>query len=258
MRGVWARPGFTLIELLMVIAITALLIGLLLPVLGRAREAGRAAVCGSNVRQLALANAAYGVDHHGDYVPGAADFLANLDRWHGRRLLVSQAFEPTRGPLWSYYEVAEVKRCPEFIAGQHFTPGFEAGNGGYGYNKLYVGTDTLDPAAALTSRRGARAAWFAQPSATVMFADTAFAQPGPLRLIEYSFAEPPQFTTGPADASIHFRHDGTARAAWLDGHVNAQPLDHSRPNIYGVSEADHRRLGLGWFGPTTNDLFDRR
>jgi prepilin-type N-terminal cleavage/methylation domain-containing protein/prepilin-type processing-associated H-X9-DG protein len=66
------RKGFTLVELLVVIGIIALLIGILLPALNRARQAAASLLCLSNVRQLALAATMFAQEHHGR-VPACSD-----------------------------------------------------------------------------------------------------------------------------------------------------------------------------------------
>lgn len=72
-RGVLMRRGFTLIELLVVIAIVALLMSLLIPSLGKARDLAKQSACASNLGQLSKASLAYSLDHRGFYCSGPFD-----------------------------------------------------------------------------------------------------------------------------------------------------------------------------------------
>jgi prepilin-type N-terminal cleavage/methylation domain-containing protein/prepilin-type processing-associated H-X9-DG protein len=61
-----ARPvGFTLVELLVVIGIIAVLIGVLLPALNKARQASQAIACQSNMRQIGIGFRIYSESNKG-------------------------------------------------------------------------------------------------------------------------------------------------------------------------------------------------
>jgi prepilin-type N-terminal cleavage/methylation domain-containing protein/prepilin-type processing-associated H-X9-DG protein len=68
--------AFTLIELLVVIAVIAIIAAMLLPVLGRAKEAGKRISCLNNLRQLSLSAQMYVNDSQGYYPP-----RSESDRW---------------------------------------------------------------------------------------------------------------------------------------------------------------------------------
>lgn len=63
------RTGFTLIELLVVIAVIAVLMGVLLPALGRAREQARSIACRNHLKTLGTANQLYSSGGDGWFVP---------------------------------------------------------------------------------------------------------------------------------------------------------------------------------------------
>lgn len=74
--GGMSSRGFTLIELLVVIAIIALLIGILLPALGKARDSGRQLLCLNNQRQLVLSMTQYAGDNKDKFPPNALNISA--------------------------------------------------------------------------------------------------------------------------------------------------------------------------------------
>lgn len=113
------KSAFTLIELLVVIAIVALLMAILFPAMGRARESARRAQCANNLRQHGIAWHLY-LDDHNECFPKNADPPSDTQCttyvFGGKRGMILNYPASTR-PLNRYLDVtdtsAEVFHCPD-------------------------------------------------------------------------------------------------------------------------------------------------
>jgi prepilin-type processing-associated H-X9-DG protein len=79
MRG--RVKAFTLVEILVVIGIIALLIGILVPTISKARESSRTAGCLANLRQLTAAAYSYAVDHNNYIIPVGNSKVGGSSYW---------------------------------------------------------------------------------------------------------------------------------------------------------------------------------
>jgi prepilin-type N-terminal cleavage/methylation domain-containing protein/prepilin-type processing-associated H-X9-DG protein len=97
-RRLNCRCGFTLIELLVVVAIITVLVAILLPALGSARETAKTTACAANLRSIGQGIAFYATDYQG--------FLPPSNFWKGLQLTANTQVPstPIYGTVhWSSY-----------------------------------------------------------------------------------------------------------------------------------------------------------
>ena len=78
----WPLHGFTLMDLLVVISIISVLMGILLPVLGKVRQQPKTLMGVNNQRQIVLAANCFAMDNGGQYPRSVATLMEDSGVWH--------------------------------------------------------------------------------------------------------------------------------------------------------------------------------
>ncbi len=242
--------NFTLIELLVVISILALLAGMLMPALNKARDKARQSSCTNNLKQLAAACVMYSADND-DWMSGATGgWCCMRNTWVGKNVSSRRVDLRTAGIVTSYLGTNPAVRCCPAIAAKAIAqlgPAAADGTvtaasagmcrgGGYGMNVNFGFRNFEKPFRV-------RAGSILRPGQCVMLSDTELDWGA--ALVVYPYYLTPRTNVEDVGgyswgATQQFRHTGTANIAWADGHVNPE-----RPGEFDVGEFALRE-NLGW------------
>ncbi|HBG28110.1 MAG: hypothetical protein A2Y10_00890 [Planctomycetes bacterium GWF2_41_51] len=246
--------GFTLVELLVVISIIAVLLGVLMPVLSKARAGGQTTICLANVRRLAIAGAMYVQDYKefppfrmtNDGSPNGSKFVnkygREMPRWQwffdqgiGPVITPSKYLTDTKktfGDKDSLIMTNQYFFCPSFKFMDYNANDIR--NGSYGYNYQYLGNSNV--ADGKYVNYPVPLSRIIRPSETVIIADGRGA--GIPHGVHSYTLDPPKIARSTGFQTFAFyksgaaiqqspadpRHSNRANASFVDGHAKSMSL----------------------------------
>ncbi|MGA2867711.1 MAG: hypothetical protein ABSF34_00930 [Verrucomicrobiota bacterium] len=227
--------AFTLVELLLVCVVIAILVGLLMPVLARAKTRSQGGYCLNNVRQMTLAWTMYAGDNSGcfpaneesqaaadsdlpGWVKGNLDYSGSPDDTN-----ISFLINPQYALLGSYLQSPGVFKCPSDNSlnyGQSGVPRVRS----YSMNQA-VGLNA-------SGTPDGQGAWLPAPAFRVYFKEGDVVNPGPANLwllteespdsindAGFAFVMPPSAIVTKWEDVPSKCHGNTCPFSFADGHV---------------------------------------
>ena len=215
------QKTFTLIELLVVIGIIAVLAGMLLPALNKARDTAKAIACTSNMKQCGLAYLQYAGDFN-DMCPPAYEYSAPNLTWG------SKLYNLKYLPNW------DVMVCPAFAPYKAMSPSWHTQYFTYGLAGHYQAYDAYK----------LNKAW--NLSKTPVFVDSMTIAQNPTwtssgnnsKYSPFYYVRMGRLTD---NMKIDLRHNHKTNIMYLDGHVGK-----ASPNteIVKYYQLHHRSAGM--------------